>query len=332
MFRIFYIVALGYFSLALLSHNIHRIHAQETNTTAKEQQQKTNKPTENTAVKSTKNDNSDKNENSGSTATSTTKKIDRSTIEIAEPIDALQLKKDDLNHYFPTEQIVPLLAGQEEYLTVISTNSLARSKGVVILLPDWQQSASSPKALNYLHQTLPLQGWTSIKVQPANKPENYPSTALTLALRVQENDKTLSEYQRRLALLVDAVTSKASNYPGIIVMIAQGHNASLAINIYQQTETNKPTALVMLSSFLDDKKNNQTVAINLSQLALPILDLYLERDHPLVLPNTRLRKKQVNNQLKVNFRQKSLYNTTSGYYAQPLLVKEINGWLKSLGW
>jgi hypothetical protein len=330
-------VALGYFSSALFSHHVHRVYAQETNTTAKEQQEKTNKPTENTTVKNDTNENDtnkkdDNNENSDSAATTTITNIDRSTIEIAEPIDALQLKKDDLVHYSSTEQVVPLLAGPEEYLTVISTNSLARSKGVMILLPDWQQSASSPKALNYLHQTLPSQGWTSIKVQPANKPHNYPSTALTLAARAQENDKTLSEYQRRLALLIDAVTTKASTYPGIIVIVAQGHNASLAVNIFQQTETKKPTALIMLSSFLDDNKNNQTVAINLSQLALPILDLYLQRDHPSVLPSARLRKKHVNHQLKVNFRQKSLFNTTTGYYTRPQLVKEINGWLKYLGW
>ncbi len=215
---------------------------------------------------------------------------------------------------------------------MIATNRSKDIKGVVILLADWQQSASSPKALNYLHQTLPDQGWTSIKVQPANKPENYPSKLLNSAAMAQQNEKILSDYQRRLALLIEELTNKASTYPGIIVMVAQGHHAALAINVYQQTQTTKPSALVMLSSFLDDYINNQTVAENLSQLTLPVLDLYLERDHQLISTATKLRKKHVNQQLKANFRQKSLHNITTGYYPQAILVKEIHGWLRSLGW
>jgi len=317
LLRLLFIIILSYFSLALLSNSFHQTHAQE-NTEAEAEEQQEKKP-----------------EESNEEDESTTKKLlmfDRSKIDISAPTDLLQLKKDDLNHYVPEQQISPILAGAEDYLTLISTNTTPNNKGVMILVPDWQQSASTPKALNYLHDMLPMQGWTTIKIQPPNMPQNYPSLMLSKAEQDEENEKTLDEYQKKLALIMQAVTNKAKSYPGIIVVVVEGSNAPLLVNIYQQAGQENPMALIMLSGHLNDDKNNLQSAINLSQIQLPILDLYLKRDHPLVQSNALLRKKYVNQELKANYRQHQLNNITSSYYPQETLIKLINGWLKSIGW
>lgn len=256
----------------------------------------------------------------------------RSEINITAPTDALMNKESDLKHYLPSQIIQPLLVGPEDHITLVSTNNAINSKGIMILLPDWHQTAASPKALNALRETFPDQGWTTITVLPPNKPENYPSHAITKTAREEENKTTLNDYQQSLATILSSVTEKAKNYPGIIIVIAEGHNAALLFNIYQKDLTEKPTALITLSAHLNDDMANLESATSLSQLELPVLDLHLKADNYLVNNNIKLRQKWVNQELKENYRQKKIYNIQTGYYPQASLTKEINGWLKSIGW
>jgi len=319
--RLIFIIALNYFSIALLAGSFQQVNAQEKDVAAQEKK----------ADENTESIDEEKAEETGSEAPLVIM-VDRSKIKMSDPVDHLKQKKDDLKHYLNQAQITPILAGAEDHLTLISTNTTPNNKGVMILVPDWQQSASTPKALNYLYEMLPDQGWTTIKVQPPNKPKNYPSVGLNQTERDEENNKSLEDYQKKLSLIIQAVTEKATNYPGIIVVVAEGSNASILINIYEQSNNEKPVALVMLSSHLNDDKNNLQTAINLSQLDLPVLDLYLKRDHPLVKSNSLLRKKYVNQEFKANYRQQQLNNITSSYYPKAKLLKTINGWLKSTGW
>lgn len=256
----------------------------------------------------------------------------RSNIDIVAPVDAFTNKKDDLEHYLPAEIIQPILVGPSDHTTLITTNNAINNKGVMILLPDWQQTAASPKALNMLRKKFPDQGWTTISVLPPNKPDNYPSNAIAQTARDEENNKTLTDYQQQLASIITAVTEKAKGYPGIILVVAEGHHAALLLNIYQEGLAEKPTALIMLSAHLNDTKANVSAANNLSLLELPVLDLFLKADNRLVSSSMKLRKKFVNQELKSNYRQKKIYNTHTGYYPAESLIKEINGWLKSIGW
>ena len=180
MLRLIFIITLSYFSLALFSSSFQQAHGQEDST--KEQEKKADESSESKSAE----ENSDE---SSVAATPSVIVIDRSKIKMTAPVDQLQQKKDDLNHYLNQEQITPILAGAEDHLILISTNTTVNNKGIMILVPDWHQSASTPKALNYLHEMLPKQGWTTIKVQPPNKPQNYPAVALTKTEQDEENKK-----------------------------------------------------------------------------------------------------------------------------------------------
>ncbi|MDT0603145.1 DUF3530 family protein [Thalassotalea castellviae] len=263
---------------------------------------------------------------------SATKKALRSNIDISAPIDTFINKKNDLEHYLPAEIIQPMLVGPNDHITLVNTNNAISNKGVMILLPDWQQTAASPKALNALRNNLPDQGWTTISILPPNKPNNYPSQAISQTAREEDNNKILTEYQQQLANLVSAVMTKAKSYPGIIVIVAEGHHAALLLNIFQEELAEQPTALIMLSAHLNDTQTNISSAKSLSLLELPVLDLYLKADNHLVDSSLKLRKKFVNQELKSNFRQMKIYNTRTGYYPSMPLIKAINGWLKSIGW
>lgn len=264
------------------------------------------------------------------TSEQTLSKASNKRAKIFAPVDAISQKEQDLNHYLTKDNIFPMLAGADDFITLIHENTASNQKGVMILLPDWQMSATSSNALNYLRETLPNQGWTTITIQPPSKPDGYPSNALKLIKKNEENKKNLDLYQDKLVLIMNAVMDKAKNYPGIFVVVSEGSNATLLGDLYSTGKLAAPSAMVMLSSYM--LTDAQAFAETLAQSDVPILDLYLSREQQLVESNTALRKAQANKEMKVYYRQKRLHNNQAGYYPEKSLLIAINGWLKSIGW
>ncbi|NQZ22185.1 MAG: DUF3530 family protein [Colwellia sp.] len=264
------------------------------------------------------------------TSEQTLSKASNKRAKIFAPVDAISQKEQDLNHYLTKDNILPMLAGADDFITLIHENTASNQKGVMILLPDWQMSATSSNALNYLRETLPNQGWTTITIQPPSKPDGYPSNALKLIKKNEENKKNLDLYQDKLVLIMNAVMDKAKNYPGIFVVVSEGSNATLLGDLYSTGKLAAPSAMVMLSSYM--LTDAQAFAETLAQSDVPILDLYLSREQQLVESNTALRKAQANKEMKVYYRQKRLHNNQAGYYPEKSLLIAINGWLKSIGW
>ncbi len=272
-------------------------------------------------------------ENTAKTANKAVNKI----APIKKPIELTKQHKDDLKHYLADEQVKPLLAGPDDYLTLVKRYTSVNSKGVVILLPEWQQGATNPKAINYLRNALPAKGWSTIAIQPSNKPENYPSTAITVAEQKKENQLVLKEYKIKLNSMLNAVMNTAREYPGIVLVIAQGNNAALLVDLYNQDDSQQPNALIMLSSYRQSNpalinSANEHFAHQLAATELPVLDLYLKHDNPLVLSKAAQRKAFSKQEMKVYYRQRQLNNSVTGYYPEDELLSQINSWLKATGW
>jgi len=258
--------------------------------------------------------------------------------EAVSPVSLIKQYNDDLQHYIANEQVTPLLAGPDSYLTLINKNTNVNNKGVVILLPDWQQGATNPKAINFLRNSLPDEGWTTIAVQPNNKPQAYPSTALLIEEQIKENKTLIDEYQRKQKALFNALMNLAKEYPGIVIVIAQGNNGALLVDLFNNSENLElPNAMILLSSYRQTSSElvntvNETFATQLAQTELPILDLYLQHDHPLAIAKAAQRKSSAQQEMKVYYRQRQLNNNVTGYYPEEELLSQINRWLKSVGW
>jgi len=265
------------------------------------------------------------------------KKEESSEITIKKPIELTKQHKDDLKHYLTSDQVKPLLAGPDDYLTLVKKHTSANSKGVVILLPEWQQGATNPKAINYLRNALPAEGWSTISVQPNNKPENYPSTAKTAEEQKEENELAITAYKNKLAAMLNAVMNIAQEYPGIVLVIAQGNNAALLVDLYSQEGNQLPNALILLSSYRQSNhafinKVNEDFARQLAFLELPVLDLYLKHDNAIVLGKAAQRKSFAKQEMKVYYRQRQLNNAITGYYPEKELLSQVSSWLKAIGW
>lgn len=264
-----------------------------------------------------------------------------SNVTIPLPVPVAQQHKDDLTHYFPTNRVTPILAGADDYLTLIEENTSVNNKGVAILLPDWQQGAANPKALNFLRKVLPKQGWTTISIQPTNKPSNFPSRALKISEQQQENKIVIDGYKNKLSALMNAVMTKSKEYPGIIIIIAQGNHGAMLVDIFDQQGANSnatpPNALILLSSYLLNSnelldETNTAFAKALAFSEYPVLDLYLKYDNPIVLDKTAQRLSVAKQELKAYYRQRQINNNASGYYPEQELLVQINSWLKAIGW
>lgn len=256
----------------------------------------------------------------------------KKAVAVNPPVSTVELFKNDINKFIDKDVINPLMAGTDDFITLTQTDLHPTDKGVMILLPEWQQGVTSPKAINYLRQYLPTQGWTTITLQPIEKPENYPSSAEKLSEKRENNAKSLTEYKEKLLPMMAAVLEKAAEFPGIFVVISEGNNAAMLLDLFQQQQLPMPNALVMLSAHQLTQEDNIAFATKISEVELPILDLYLKRDNNWVHHFAKLRKQYANRELKTYYRQKQLNNFSPGYYPEQELAKAIKGWLVSIGW
>ncbi|WP_448211836.1 DUF3530 family protein [Colwellia sp. MEBiC06753] len=254
-------------------------------------------------------------------------------VNIAPPVSLISQYQQDIERAVSPELLKPMLAGTEDFLTIVQADNHSSDKGTAILLPEWSQAATDAKAINFLRQYLPDQGWTTIVIQPQQKPMAYPSHAEKAVLAIEENQKTLADYQAKLTPILSAVMEKAAENPGIFLVIAQGNNAAILLDLYQSNEQlEKPNALITLSAHLLTEAENKELAKKMATSSLPILDLVLAKDTPWVDHFASLRVKLAKQELKPFYRQRQLMNFRSGYYPEPALAKEIKGWLATIGW
>lgn len=253
------------------------------------------------------------------------------------PVSLKKQQKEDLKHYLPATKVKPILVGTDDYLTLVNENTRANHKGVAMLIPDWRQGAVNPKAINYLRKTLPQHGWTTISVQVAPKPNNFPSTALKVSEQKEENKKIIDEYKTSFSALINAVYEKAKEYPGIVIIIAQGNHGALLVDLLAENENITPNGIVLLSSYrLTNPKlleqTNTDFARALANSEPPILDLYLKYDNDIVINKAPQRLSIAKQEMKIYYRQRQLNNMATGFYPEKELLTQINSWLKAIGW
>ena len=290
------------------------------------------KPTDNTSSSAPKSTEADTNTEASTAPTKSTEDSQQNKVMIKAPVDAFEQQQQDIKHYLAQEKIDPLLVGPDSYLTVIHEHTTAINKGVMVLIPDWQQSIATPNALNQLSNNMPQHGWTTITLHPPHKPQSYPSQAFTAQERSSENIETLTNYEKKFADVMQALITKAKSYPGVIIVVAEGNHSAVLLNIYQQALVDAPSALIMLSSYMPTLSANDKIAQQLAATDYPILDLYLKRDHYLVLANAKMRQDFAKKAMKVYYRQRQLSNQATGYYPKQTLTKAIISWLSAMGW
>ena len=252
--------------------------------------------------------------------------------DIRPPISLIEQFSQDIERSVDSSLVNPMLAGTDDFLTILQPDNHSTDRGIAILLPEWEQAATDSRAINFLRQHLPDEGWTTIAIQPITKPENYPSQQMKPALAAEENKEMLDKYAEKLAPMLTSVMEKAAEFPGVFLVIAQGNNAAILIDLYEQAAVEQPNALITLSAHRQSTAGNQRLANQIASSDLPVLDIVLKKDVHWIKHFAANRSKAAKRELKPIYRQRELTNFRAGYYPEQALAKEIKGWLATVGW
>jgi hypothetical protein len=224
----------------------------------------------------------------------------------------------DLQRQLPDDELLQLNTQQETFLVLQRDTLTSYTKGTAILISDTSEHAASPKHIDHLRQQLPLHGWYTLALMP---PEL--STPLV--------DQNQTDYHQRVLRRLKAVQQQALKQPGSIIIIAQGNSAAVINRLLADGELTEPVAFVMLGAYLSDPQLNRRIADALAQQQVATLELAHQFDNPRVAQQLLRRQQLANKALKAVYRQRQL--TGSGYHAdvQVWALKEIVGWLSSMG-
>lgn len=249
---------------------------------------------------------------------------------ISPPKDMFAQHNEDLKHYLDKTQ--ELLVGTDSYTMLWEESRTANHRGVIIIIPDWQQPATTPKTTDFLFHEFPDHGWSSLVIQPPNMPTGYPSMATNDTENSEQNKKIIDDYKKQLSSLYEQIIQKIENKPGAFIVVSQGNHAGLLLDLLEAGDNKMPHGLIMLSAYRSTDEEDMAFAKTLSMSDLPVLDLMLAKDHPLVAKSADYRRKFASNEMKAEYRQKQFVNLYAGDYPQVDMFKTIQGWLRSIGW
>lgn len=214
---------------------------------------------------------------------------------------------------------IQLLESANLSVQLLTEQSIAlRPKGTMVIFPDYQQHALSPRLLNTLRQNLPASGW-HLFVMPA--PE---------AAEPGDAEQRLLQQKNQLAARWQLLNQQG-NLQAPVIVIAQGETAALLNLLVAETLEASPAAIINLGAYLADHKQNNQLLKQVGLTPLPLLDLITAFDHPHA--KTTLAQRQLSARLQQNplYRQRYLSDAYQDQPMQQWLIKEILGWLTTNG-
>ncbi len=224
------------------------------------------------------------------------------------------LSTADLQRQFPDSELLQLSANDNDFLLLQHETLTSYTKGTAILVPDSNEHASSPKHLGFLRSQLAELGWNTLAIMPPDR----------------ESENT--EHRQHLQSRIEAVLRHAREQPGTLIIIAQGDNAAELTAMFANGNlSEEPAALILLGAYQTNEENNQQLAKAIATQKIPTLDISHSMDSRFVIQQLKLRRQLAEKHMKAVYRQR--YITGSGYDAeiQHWVLKEIYGWLDSVG-
>ncbi|MEP2652093.1 MAG: DUF3530 family protein [Paraglaciecola sp.] len=280
--------------------------------------------------------------------------------------DTQLLKKLDLERSLFSEQYENFSINSQDIIYVIQQSTTAITLGVAVMIAESGTSVIGKNGLRPLATQLNDLGWVTI-IMPAPDTAFLPSIQEPLDTDIPEPDEQGSEvtqpdptgdkmaeiaptknqsrsiesqlnavsflkHEKELIALLKESATRAANYPGFFLVIAQGTSAAWMAKIYSEKMLETPDALVTISPFWPDRKLNETLPILIANTPMPVLDLYSENDNKWSLQTVKRREVFAVKALKLQYRQRKMLGLTNADQNSLYLSKEIYGWTSYMGW
>ena len=259
----------------------------------------------------------------------------------------------DISRLAQSDEVMSILAGDTEFLTLYIEYISADFRGVVILIPDWQSTPTNNSGMNFLRKELNNHGYTSYamtvpdidwqaaqddtaktindSVGTNNEPDTSTQKQPHHADYVEQvNTEVVDNYKLKLLARYEALYQQAAMESDNIVVIAQGTSAGVLLEHYAEFADLKINAFISLSSYLPNTKRNAKLSQITSLVTPALLDIYFATDSNDILMNLKNRQRWVNRNAKFDYRQRQLFGLRDAPQQHARLSKEIDGFLRRL--
>ncbi|NTS77442.1 DUF3530 family protein [Catenovulum sp. SM1970] len=255
-----------------------------------------------------------------------------------------QYRQVDINRFEDKDEILSLMAGDSQFPALLSEQNTFMVKGTAILLADWTLSPSQSAAFSQLRHELNDHGWVTLAASSHDpmlvaEPLNEESAKQWME-RADSNfaffpEQAQQDYQMQMQMRLMALLNQAENYPGVLLVIAQGVGAASVVNHFAKLADDEdalPDILVLVQPYIPDTKANKKLATTIAELPVAILDIWSDFDNPWALATREKRQKMAKKKLTLHYRQRQLFGDHGWEQRDARLMKEILAYSKYLGW
>jgi len=228
-----------------------------------------------------------------------------------------ELNQEDLLYYLPEE----LKQISETTSVLWLEHQSAQFKGVAVLIPDWGQSANSPKQIKQLRTQLTRIGFTTFALQP-------PAVQMTAANSKENLFQSQNDYRQTLLAQMLDIEKDIQDQPGFKLVLSQGVNTGWLAEFYLNEGLSPPDAMVLLDAYYPELQSNKQMAMSLSKLMFPLMDITTRLSNQWQKNQLQERTLLMQKEIKLDYRQQALILDKQ----EQRLFKSIYGWLSSLGW
>ncbi len=264
-------------------------------------------------------------------------------IPVKMPLPKTHWQQDDIKRLADEDEIRPLIAGEDSFIALLSEQDTPMVRGVAILLADWGLNSTENQALNNLRYSLNEYGWVTLAANVAEPYENNSALDEAMAKKMLSRpdigaevfpEQAQQDYRLKMQMRLSALMDEASNYQGIVMVIAQGVSAGFVVELLSadSNTVTPPEMLVLMQPYLPSKKANKNLAKKIASLDVAILDIWSGFDNRWALSTVDLRKKYARKLLSLHYRQRQLFARQGWQQRDLKLTKEIVGYLAYLGW
>ncbi|MBE0350592.1 MULTISPECIES: DUF3530 family protein [Pseudoalteromonas] len=282
--------------------------------------------------------------------------------DFIKPTPWSSLVTNDIQHFLPSDEVRTLLAGDDEFISLYRQSMAPTQRGIVLIIPDWQDVPTNNAGINFLRKQLNDIGYATLAMtmpdidwHPADMAMPEPSDNSETESTTQNNQQAdsappaqtqqaphfvtgkpniseavLDDYKLKLIARFNALYNSAMDEGGNIIVLAQGASAGLLIEHYASFPNNELNAFISLGSYLPNSIRNQHLNATLSTISPPLLDIFYSEGNPDTLQSVNDRKRWVRRNAKYDYRQRELFGTPTEPEQHERLLKEVDGFLRRL--
>ncbi|MFT6897745.1 MAG: hypothetical protein ACJA13_002156 [Paraglaciecola sp.] len=257
----------------------------------------------------------------------------------------------DVERAFLPQNYQILDGPEQQVLLITSLANTALARGVAILVSESGMSPVSNSSLAPLAERLNDIGWVTMLVaapavglnpsvvgdstdtkQENSDPQATVSSQAAYQRTSQMDSANFLQHQAQLVASMQLIVEQSRQYPGFLLVIAQGTSAAWLTKIYAEQQLPAPDALVVISPFWPARQYNSLLASQVAMTTMPVLDIYHTRDNNWSVQSADKRKISALKALKLQYRQREISHLDDPAQNASQLKKEIYGWLHYLGW